>query len=514
MLSTEERQPLAARRPSATPPQATLPSLTDERKAASSTATLNSSIAQPRAEPFTALQKGVSDVSRTSATDSLLVESTPPPISSAISSQAITQPSQYRSQAPEPETQAWPFHAEWRVENSATPDLSSKPSPTRLTHRDSLLAGHKRTANGDTKESEPINTIQHQNDTAAPFHFRTSSNLSNGNMLEVESSVPCSISHPKPLQLTPLVHTKLSQQLRTRLSYAMVKVQNGWTTHTLDEVKSLASQHGSPRSINTSSHTFSPQRPTFPHHHSPHTNPANGANAHLAREWSASSAGTGSAESSASSSDPTTTTLNPRQVQPQTTTAPSRPTLAPPADIHSSTSSSSHHNRNRRRRPPPNPVHLPHPPPSTPPSRSRPRIQTAHRTPSQNAAMEADAIETLLFMSSPARGSSKYYGGSGSGGGSAQTSPLRSAFSTQQSQQQGGQRKRVGWAEDKYGDVDVEKVSDSEGRGGASRSSQESNGGGIIDGGSGGGVGNGRVKGSGEQAKRLVRAEEGGEVVL
>ena len=39
---------------------------------------------------------------------------------------------------------------------------------------------------------------------------------------------------------------QLSQQLRTRLTYAMVKVQNGWQTRSLDEIESIASQ--SPRS--------------------------------------------------------------------------------------------------------------------------------------------------------------------------------------------------------------------------------------------------------------------------
>ncbi|KFH43155.1 hypothetical protein ACRE_060960 [Hapsidospora chrysogenum ATCC 11550] len=40
----------------------------------------------------------------------------------------------------------------------------------------------------------------------------------------------------------------LSHELRTRLSYAMVKVNNGWQAHSLDEVESLASQAVSPTS--------------------------------------------------------------------------------------------------------------------------------------------------------------------------------------------------------------------------------------------------------------------------
>ena len=86
------------------------------------------------------------------------------------------------------------------------------------------------------------------------------------------------------------------------------------------------------------------------------------------------------------------------------------PSLAPPVDIHSSSASGRPHSKSR-------PQIATNP--STPPRPPRP----AQRTPSQNAAMEADAIETLLFMSSP--GNSGRYAANG---GSAQTSPLRSAF--------------------------------------------------------------------------------------
>lgn len=41
---------------------------------------------------------------------------------------------------------------------------------------------------------------------------------------------------------------ELSAQLKTRLSYAMVKVQNGWEKQSLDELEEVHSQRGSPNS--------------------------------------------------------------------------------------------------------------------------------------------------------------------------------------------------------------------------------------------------------------------------
>jgi hypothetical protein len=41
---------------------------------------------------------------------------------------------------------------------------------------------------------------------------------------------------------------QLSAQLKTRLSYAMVKVQNGWEKQSLDELEEVHSQRGSPNS--------------------------------------------------------------------------------------------------------------------------------------------------------------------------------------------------------------------------------------------------------------------------
>ncbi|KAK7998186.1 hypothetical protein PG989_006226 [Apiospora arundinis] len=48
--------------------------------------------------------------------------------------------------------------------------------------------------------------------------------------------------------------SELSAELKTKLSYAMLKVNNGWQSHSIDEVESLASQAGSPTSSTSTLH--------------------------------------------------------------------------------------------------------------------------------------------------------------------------------------------------------------------------------------------------------------------
>jgi len=174
-------------------------------------------------------------------------------------------------------------------------------------------------------------------------------------------------------------HCQLSQQLRTRLTYAMVKLQNGWQDRSLDEIESLASQ--SPRST-----TFNlyPDTRNF-------VSPRVAMSTRLERRNSNSSSD--SELSYVQQTRPTPGLMSPPS---------SRAGLAPPANI---VSRSTHH----RRRPTPN-MHVKT---GTKPV-NRPTV--TQRTPSQNAAMEADAVETLLFMASP----------NNSGHASSQFSPVTS----------------------------------------------------------------------------------------
>ncbi|KAL3423939.1 hypothetical protein PVAG01_05686 [Phlyctema vagabunda] len=94
--------------------------------------------------------------------------------------------------------------------------------------------GHKRTADGQVK-SGTFKSPATPNGLYHRGHSRNASTFSNA------SSTTSRIG-------------ELSSELRTRLSYAMVKVNNGWQSNSIDEVESLASQAGSPTSSNSTLH--------------------------------------------------------------------------------------------------------------------------------------------------------------------------------------------------------------------------------------------------------------------
>lgn len=189
----------------------------------------------------------------------------------------------------------------------------------------------------------------------------------------------------------------------------MIKVQNGWQSRTFDEVESLASQ--SPRSTVSGFQPFNDSKSLL----SPRTV--------MTRKYQR--------ESSESDSSDSTVALESRglvnmMASPQ---APSRRALAPPLDILPGS----------RRRPTPNaPYHGTHGPQIQTRHLHSSRPTTSQRTPSQNAAMEADAVETLLFMASPnnsgynppTRGSQESSSSNRANQiFASQTSPLRTQFS-------------------------------------------------------------------------------------
>lgn len=158
----------------------------------------------------------------------------------------------------------------------------------------------------------------------------------------------------------------------------MFKVQNGWQTRSLDEVESLAS--ASPRSVVSG----------FQHLNDRHSaSPRHTLNPKLNRKWSDSS----SSESAKSDSHLPTYPASRTSLNPIRPSDASPRGLAPPANIVSGT----------RRRPSPNEqaLHLSTGSQLSSNSPHSVRPGSNKRTPSQNAAMEADAVETLLFMASP-----------------------------------------------------------------------------------------------------------------
>lgn len=175
-----------------------------------------------------------------------------------------------------------------------------------------------------------------------------------------------------------LISLQISQQLRTKLKYAMFKVQNGWQTRSLDEVESLTS--ASPRSVASG----------FQHVHDRHSaSPRATLNPRLNRTWSDSS----SSESVKSESHLTGHASSRAGAYPTRPTDATSGGLAPPANIVAGS----------RRRPvlngPPLSLSTTSRLAQNSPYSTRPT--NTKRTPSQSAAMEADAVETLLFMASP-----------------------------------------------------------------------------------------------------------------
>ena len=240
---------------------------------------------------------------------------------------------------------------------------ASTGSPSRVDTSHDVISERKRTASGQSKRAS-ISSIHDLKVESSPSRSRTStllSTTSNGSVMEV--CLSCTVSK------TNTDYLQLSQQLRTRLTYAMVKVQNGWQTRSLDEVESLASQ--SPRSTVSG----------FPRNAL--NSPRSVMSGTLQRTWS----------SSDSSDDGPVAQLR-AAAYGNTMQAPPQPKrgLAPPADIVPGS----------RRRPAPN-VHLYSKGVMQSPSKHHQPIRPSPklRTPSQTAAQEADAVETLLFMASP-----------------------------------------------------------------------------------------------------------------
>ncbi|KAJ8104828.1 hypothetical protein ONZ43_g7671 [Nemania bipapillata] len=197
---------------------------------------------------------------------------------------------------------------------------------------------------------------------------------------------------------------ELSAELKAKLSYAMVKVNNGWQSHSIDEVESLASQAASPTSSTSTLH---------------------------GRHGSSASPRISLAGFRQAASNPSSMATSPVVQQPQTrtydafwresvskitsTTSPISqvPTLAPPAPIQPRQPLPTNPRRNSNARY--TPAYLsqshhssPHTPSQPSPLQGTPG-QRHIRTPNVDPILfsppqnlrEQEALETLLFMSSP-----------------------------------------------------------------------------------------------------------------
>ncbi|KAI0110672.1 hypothetical protein F4776DRAFT_657092 [Hypoxylon sp. NC0597] len=226
-------------------------------------------------------------------------------------------------------------------------------------------------------------------------HTRNSSSVS-----------PVRIGHSRNTSTVSLASTvgsrigELSAELKTKLSYAMVKVNNGWQGHSIDEVESLASQAASPTSSTSTLHgrhgaSASPRIPVVP------------------------------ARQRASSNATSPTGLYPSQgrtyesfwrdgiMKPVASTppVPQVPTLAPPAPIQPRQPGQAHPRRSSNARFTPSYLShhaSPHSPVQPSPLQTTPG-QGSIRTPNVDPILfsphqnvrEQEALETLMFMSSP-----------------------------------------------------------------------------------------------------------------
>ncbi|KAJ9137439.1 Cell cycle transcriptional repressor whi5 [Pleurostoma richardsiae] len=194
--------------------------------------------------------------------------------------------------------------------------------------------------------------------------------------------------------------SELSAELKARLSYAMVKVNNGWQSRTIDEVENLASQAASPTSSTSTIHgrraaSTSPQLPLSNHRLAHTTTPGGSLYQFPPR---------------ATQSSWRDSTRNPAASPPSISKG--VPTLAPPVSIQPSRPGL---NGRRNSNPRYTPAFLStssHASPHTPAQPSPIQGTPDHRlmrtpivdpilfSPHQNVR-EQDAIESLLFMSSP-----------------------------------------------------------------------------------------------------------------
>lgn len=207
----------------------------------------------------------------------------------------------------------------------------------------------------------------------------------------------------------------MSHQLKTRLSYAMLKVQNGWQDQSLSELENLAPQQASPMSpasdkkrafyYSPSGELHSPRSSGRPLGSSSDQHFLTSPRKRVSppEQYPGSP---GNPRGSASSSQASTyeafwrehSNTNTSRLPLSQTQTLAGPSLAPPVDIQPKTHWQQ--GRSPMRQPPPLQI-------GSHPSTPQRRPNTATRTPSQQAAVEKDAVETLLFMSSP--GNSGYH---------------------------------------------------------------------------------------------------------
>lgn len=203
--------------------------------------------------------------------------------------------------------------------------------------------------------------------------------------------------------IAPLIsERKLSAQLKARLSYAMMKVQNGWESKSIDEIEKLQT---------------SPRVPSFcsPNRARPSSDAGISSTPLRSPGLAGRLSGT-AAERAGQAAQIIRDRVNlapPCSAGFDYARSSTAPALAPAADIRPSVHRRSD-SRNRQQQAPKGSA------PSTPKF-----VLSLLRSPSSTSAAEQDAVDTLLFLSSPNNTQHSHHHSVAS---SADPSPLRSAF--------------------------------------------------------------------------------------
>ncbi|OBT77460.1 hypothetical protein VF21_05235 [Pseudogymnoascus sp. 05NY08] len=347
--------------------------------------------------------------------------------SSQMSNNALESMSSYNSQSTVPDADTPPSSGF----SSQSHDQAH--GPARVTEMPPLAvatnAGQKRTIDGYVRRSSGSSSSDSPVVNGKGRHTRN------------VSAVSAASSAMSPRELT--------SELRTRLSYAMVKVNKGWESLPIYEVESLASQSGSPTpsnsTINGRRNTIASPRATMASLQGlsgvspkPHPNPAAPTDSQEStsdgqpssrtyesfwREQSQRQIGLSASLSSPSSSQlslqPSAELSSASRTQPNYRRSPiksSKPHMlsAASSDLSQSSLSSGCVA------------------PNTPAQDTKPphRGDSVLQTPTQKSLQEQDAIETLLFMSSPGNPMLNNFPGAQSQGSRMQ-SPLKTEFGAQ-----------------------------------------------------------------------------------
>jgi hypothetical protein len=306
-------------------------------------------------------------------------------------------------------------------------------SAARQTLPNGPTAGHKRTADGQVKPPSPPSP-QASNMRG---HSRNTSAVSN---VSVASSRLGEVNKNQRFQRKIPNILQLSSELRTRLSYAMVKVNNGWQSNTIDEVESLASQAGSPTSSTSTLHgrrnpITSPRAAIASIQE--HANvPINTITRAPTSDFDLYSRTEPAQLTYESFWRGHSTAVPPPRSSHITSPSSSKAGLAPPADIRPEPSSRRSHTPKFSKPPtiPGQGSSSSHTSMPRTPNRGDFNIESKPlQTPTQKTIQEQDAIETLLFMSSPGNSGNMghQFPGSRTNQTSPQNSPLRAEFNIQ-----------------------------------------------------------------------------------